>query len=160
ILGVTKIPPSFLLTDMIFATLGMNELVLLRALGHNPLTNIGVTYTGSMDDDALNAGAFRASATEEGERIVRTMYDPTGNVVIPTFTMHTIGDGLVIVENERAYQEIRQAAGTDNNLFQTYVNAGGHCEFSNSEFAAGFHSLLGWVITHRRPNNVEVRGLC
>jgi len=47
--------PSFLPIDMIFATLGMEELVEVRLLGNNPLKNIGVFYTGSLDDDTLNA---------------------------------------------------------------------------------------------------------
>src|SRR5262245_5565180 len=66
ILGVTKIPESFLVTDMGYATFGMQELVQVRAGGHNPLTNLGVFYTGSMDDDELNAGVFRAGSDPEG----------------------------------------------------------------------------------------------
>ena len=62
ILGVTKIPENFLLTDMGFATFRLAELTQVRTRGLSPVTNLGVTYSGSDDDDALNAGVFRAGS--------------------------------------------------------------------------------------------------
>ena len=81
---------------------------------------------------------------------------------MPTFTMHTTGDGLVIVENERAYRETLEAAGTDGNLFQTVSSPvnDGHCAFSLAEFEGGFHSLLEWVQSGNPPTQQRVADLC
>jgi len=160
ILGVTKIPESFLLTDMSFATFALQELVLVRTQGLSPVTNLGVNYTGSDDDEALNAGVFRAGSHPDAVAWLSAAYDPTGQVPMPTLTMHTIGDGLVIVENENAYRETLQEAGTRSLLFQTYVNANGHCQFTNSEFLTAFQALLDWVQTNNRPKKKEVIARC
>jgi hypothetical protein len=162
ILGVTKIPASFLITDLSYATFAMRELVQVRAGGHNPVTNLGVFYTGSTDDDALNAGVYRAGSDPDGLAYIISAYDPTGAVPMPTLTMHTTGDGLVIVENERAYRETLEAAGTDGNLFQTISSpvSDGHCAFSLAEFEGGFHSLLEWVQSGNPPTQQRVADLC
>ncbi len=160
ILAVTHIPESFLLTDMSYATFGMAELVQVRADGHNPLTNLGVFYTGSPDDEALNAGVFRAESDAEGRAYIITAYDPTGDVQMPTVTIHTIGDGLVIVENENAYRQTLEEAGTDDNLFQTYTNANGHCQFSLAEFEGVFQALRIWVEKRTVPTRQTVADLC
>ncbi len=97
ILGVTKIPESFLLTDMSFATFALQELVLVRTHGLSPVTNLEVAYSGSDDDEALNGGVFRAGSNPDAVAFLSAAYDPTGNVAMPTLTMHIIGDGLVIV---------------------------------------------------------------
>lgn len=104
ILGVVKIPESFLRTDMLSSTFALAELVQVRTHGLSPVTNLDVEYTGSEDDDALNAGVFRAGANEEALEFLARAYTPNGHVPMPTLTMHTIGDGLVIVENENAYK--------------------------------------------------------
>jgi len=63
ILGVAKIPESFLIIDMEFVTFGLQEVTLVRTNGLSPVTNVGVKYRGSDDDDALNDGVFRAGFT-------------------------------------------------------------------------------------------------
>ena len=160
ILNVTKIPEGFLLTDMSFATFALQELVQVRTDGRSPVTNLEVAYSGSTDDDALNAGVFRSGSSRKARRWLSAAYDPTGDVFMSTLTMHTIGDGLVIVENENAYRETLEAAGNLNNLFQTYTNAGGHCEFSFSEFMASFRGLVSWVETSTPPTQDQIADLC
>src|SRR5262249_49233789 len=160
ILNVTHIPESFLLTDMSFATFALQELVQLRTQGRSPVTNLDVTYSGSTDDEALNAGVFRAGSDPDAVAWLVGAYDPTGAVPMPTFTLHTIGDGLVIVENERAYRETLRSAGNDANLFQMYTSADGHCQLSTSEVMASFTGLRDWVDTGVRPTQDEIVGLC
>jgi hypothetical protein len=160
ILGVTKIPESFLLTDMSFATFALQELVLVRTQGLSPVTNLGVQYQGSSDDAALNAGVFRAGANDAAAEFLESAYDPNGRIPMPTLTTHTIGDGLVIVENENAYRETVEDAHRRRRLQQNYVNANGHCQFTNSEVLASFQALVGWVETHKRPTREEVADLC
>lgn len=160
ILNVAHIPEDFLLTDMFFATFALQELVLVRTHGLNPVTNLGVHYRGSTDDDALNATVFRAGPNDAAEDFLDSAYDPTGRIDIPTLTTHTIGDGLVIVENENAYRDAVEDHGRLRNLQQNYTNAGGHCEFTNSEVFASFQALLSWVETHKKPTREDVANLC
>jgi len=160
ILNVSKIPESFLPVDMFFATFALQELVQVRTGSLNPVTNLGVQYSGSTDDAALNAGVFRAGPNDTAEDFLDSAYDPNGHVHIPTVTMHTIGDGLVIVENENAYQDTLEDVGKARHLQQNYTNAGGHCEFSDSEVLASFQALLNWVAKNEKPTREEVASLC
>jgi len=48
---------------MEFVTFGLQEVTLVRTNGLSPVTNVGVKYRGSDDDDALNDGVFRAGFT-------------------------------------------------------------------------------------------------
>ncbi|HXN25386.1 MAG TPA: hypothetical protein VOA41_21855 [Candidatus Dormibacteraeota bacterium] len=160
ILNVTKTPESFLLTDMGFATFGLQELTLVRSHGLSPVTNLGAEYEGSVDDDALNRGVFRAGADRDADAFLASAYDPNGRFRMPVVTLHTIGDGLVIVENENAYRQTAKDAHNLRRLQQNYVNANGHCEFTNSEVLGAFQALLSWVETHRRPTREDVLNLC
>ncbi len=160
ILSVTKIPASFVQIDMFFATFALQELVQVRTHGLNPVTNLGVQYSGSTDDAALNAGVFRAGPNDRAEDFLDSAYDPNGQVHIPTVTMHTIGDGLVIVENENAYQDTLEDVGNAPQLQQNYTNAGGHCKFTNSEVLASFQALLNWVEKNKKPTREDVATLC
>src|SRR5260370_34611539 len=105
ILGVEKIPESFLIVDMEFVTFGLQEVTLVRTGGLSPVTNLGVRYRGSDDDAALNAGVFRAGFNAGAIAWLNGAYNPTGDVEIPTITMHTSGDGLGIGEKEHKYRE-------------------------------------------------------
>jgi hypothetical protein len=145
---------------MAFTTLALRELVQVRTHGLNPLTNLGVQYRGSTDDAALNAGVFRAGPNDTAEGFLDSAYDPNGHVHIPTLTMHTIGDGLVIVENENAYQDTLEDVGRGRHLQQNYTNASGHCQFTNSEVLASFTALLNWVETNQKPTREDVANLC
>jgi hypothetical protein len=160
ILGAVKIPESFLIIDMSFATFGLQEVTLVRTHGLSPVTNLGVKYRGSEDDAALNAGVFRAGFNAGAIAWLNSAYNPTGDVEIPTVTMHTIGDGLVIVENEHEYREEFAEERDGRKLFQLFTNAGGHCEFSNSEIAAAFEALVNWVEKKQRPTKEGVIAAC
>ena len=160
LLGVTTLPESALLSELVGLPFFMQELVLVRTHGLSPVTNLGVEYTGSSDDAALNQGVFRAGANEAAEEFLESAYDPNGHIRIPVLTAHTIGDPTVFVEQENAYQETVEDAHRLRNLQQNYVNASGHCQFTFSEELASFQALLGWVETHKRPKREELAALC
>jgi hypothetical protein len=132
----------------------------VRTNGLNPVTNLGVKYSGSNNDAALNAGVYRAGFNREAIEWLNRAYNPTGDVEIPTVTIHTIGDGLVIVENEHEYREEFSEEHDRRKLFQIYTNAGGHCEFSNSEIAAAFAALVNWVERKQQPTTEGVMAAC
>ena len=160
ILGVTTLPESALLSELVGLPFTLQELVLVRTHGLSPVTNLGVEYTGSNDDAALNQGVFRAGANEAAEEFLESAYDPNGHIRIPTLTTHTIGDPVIFVEQEDAYRETVEDAHRLRNLQQNYVNASEHCQFTLSEELASFQALLGWVETHKRPTREEVAALC
>src|SRR2546427_13203267 len=91
ILGVAKIPESFVVTDMFFSTFALAELVQVRTHGLSPVTTLDVEYTGSEDDDALNAGVFRAGSNEEALDFLTRAYTPNGRAPMASLTIHTIG---------------------------------------------------------------------
>jgi len=158
--GVLKIPESGLLSDLAGVPFAMQELVLVRTHGLNPFTNLGVHYSGSSDDAALNRDVYRAGANDAAADFLERAYDPGGRIDIPIVTTHTIGDPVVFVEEENAFRHTVKDAHRQQNLQQNYVDAGGHCEFTFSEELASFQALLGWVETHTRPTREDVAGLC
>ena len=160
LVGVLKIPESGLLNDLAGVPFSMQELVLVRTHGLNPFTNLGVHYSGSSDDAALNQGVYRAGENDAAEDFLERAYDPDGHIDIPVVTTHTIGDPVVFVEQENAYRHTVEDEHRLRDLQQNYVDASGHCQFTFSEELASFQALLGWVETHTRPTREEVAGLC
>ncbi len=73
-------------------------------------------------------------------------------------SLHTDGDGLVIVENESEYQSVVPAS----NLTVAIVNEAGntHCGFTAAELTAGWESLRGWVASGIQPSAAGIQGLC
>jgi hypothetical protein len=124
-----------------------------RAAG-NPSWNTGVDYAHQLAisaDRAEVAALYQAAgldlaadlrALNSGPRIAA---DPTaaaylkrnisfdGNISMPVLTMHTTGDGLVVVQNEAAYADAVKAAGKQDLLRQVFVHRAGHCAFSYAE---------------------------
>jgi pimeloyl-ACP methyl ester carboxylesterase len=90
-------------------------------------------------------------ALNDGPRIVA---DPTavaylkrnisfdGNISVPVLTMHTTGDGLVVVQNETAYADAVKAAGKQDLLRQVFVHRAGHCAFSYAETIAVIQQMI------------------
>jgi len=75
-----------------------------------------------------------------------------GEINIPILTMHTLGDGLVINENETAYRTIVDIRGNGGLLKQTFVSRAGHCAFTPAETIAAVGTLLTRVETGRWPS--------
>src|SRR5437016_12937016 len=56
--------------------------------------------------------------------------------------MHTTGDGLVAVEEERAYGHAIRLAHDRGWLRQVFVYRAGHCKFTPAETIAAFDTLV------------------
>jgi pimeloyl-ACP methyl ester carboxylesterase len=143
-----------------------------RARG-NPSFNTGVDYETQLkhsrdyaEVQALyaDAGLSLASdlATLKGAQ--RIAADPAaltylsnniiynGQVPIPVLTMHTTGDGLVPVEDERAYKTVVSEAHDSAMLKETFVHRAGHCEFSPAETITALQTLDLRVTTGKWEN--------
>jgi hypothetical protein len=68
-----------------------------------------------------------------------------GRISIPVLTMHTIGDGLVVPENERAYASVVRRAGNSALLRQVFVSRAGLCAFAPAETITAAQILLARI---------------
>jgi len=96
------------------------------------------------DLDALNA-TQRIEANPQALHYLEQNIIFDGIIHVPVLSMHTTGDGLVVVENEQAYKHIVDELGNDRFLRQTFIHRAGHCAFTPGEtltlFGALFHRL-------------------
>ncbi|MFD5315780.1 alpha/beta hydrolase family protein [Streptomyces sp. NPDC127098] len=160
ILAVTRIPERSLEAHLRFATFTFRDIVSNRLGGRNPFSNRGVRYSGSHDDEALNAGVERFSANPAARRDLSYDSDLTGRVSIPVLTLHAIDDPTAFVEHEAAYRATLQGAGGDDNLVQTFTTETEHSALSDSEYANSIAALDAWVRDGRKPTPRSVAASC
>jgi pimeloyl-ACP methyl ester carboxylesterase len=131
--------------------------------GGNPSWNTGVNYAQDLlksanlnevralyrkaglslsTDLATLAAAPRISANPSSTRYLEKYITYTGDLRIPVLTMHTVGDGLVVPENEQAYSAAVAKAGDSELLRQVFVSRAGHCAFTPAETITAARVLL------------------
>ncbi|HVH71629.1 MAG TPA: hypothetical protein VNB49_11015 [Candidatus Dormibacteraeota bacterium] len=76
----------------------------------------------------------------------------SGDIHIPVLTLHTTGDGLVVVENESAYSQVVREEGNGQFLRRTFVSRAGHCTFTPAETIAAVQTLLARLETGKWPD--------
>jgi hypothetical protein len=136
--------------------------------GGNPSWNTGVNYAAdlaksadlaevkalyqaaglslSKDLQTLNS-AKRISANPAAVAYLAQNIAYNGEISVPTLTVHTIGDGLVVPENEQAYRSVVDRDGRGALLQQLFVSRAGHCEFSPAEIVTAMQVLLNRMST-------------
>ena len=80
----------------------------------------------------------------------------TGDLRIPTVTLHTLGDLFVPFHMEQEYARRVAAKGNSNNLVQRATRDYGHCAFTGPELVATFSALVGWVEGGVKPAGDDV----
>jgi pimeloyl-ACP methyl ester carboxylesterase len=65
-----------------------------------------------------------------------------GQIDIPVLTLHTKGDGLVVVEDESAYKNVVDDEHDGQFLREIFVHRAGHCEFTPAETVVAFEVLV------------------
>jgi len=149
------------LVDFYFAFQFRQELE-QRARG-NPSWNVGVDYRSLLatSSDRVEVNALYTAAGLDLQKDLRTLNSGTrvradapavayleknisfdGDLAVPTLTLHTTDDGLVIVPNESAYKAQVTSAGDGAMLRQVYVHRAGHCAFTPAETIAAAQVLL------------------
>ncbi len=154
--------------------------------GGNPSWNNGVDYEAqlensvdydevqalytaaglSLDEDlqALNSAA-RIKAKQSAVTYLKHNIIFDGQIHIPVLTLHTKGDGLVVVEDESAYKNVIDEEQNGASLRQLFVHRAGHCEFTPAETVVAFGALIGrldtgkWPWLGSGPLNKAARGL-
>ncbi|HEX9098721.1 MAG TPA: prolyl oligopeptidase family serine peptidase, partial [Candidatus Dormibacteraeota bacterium] len=131
--------------------------------GGNPSWNTGVDYAHQLaissnsaevkalysaagldlaaDLAALNSGP-RITADPSAAAYLDRFISFDGNLTVPVLTMHTIGDGLVVPQEETAYSDAVRAAGKQVLLRQLFVHRAGHCAFSVAETIMAIEAMI------------------
>lgn len=141
--------------------------------GGNPSFNSGVNYTQQLNRSGhyaevqalyVAAGLSLTADLATLKKTARIAADPgaltylgtniiyNGQLTVPVLTLHTTGDGLVPVEDERAYKKVVHAANDSAMLRETFVHRAGHCEFTPAEMITALQTLDLRVTTGKWRN--------
>jgi pimeloyl-ACP methyl ester carboxylesterase len=104
------------------------------------------------DLDTLNRAA-RIQASPKAVNYLEQNIIFDGQIDIPVLSMHTKGDGLVVVQNETAYKDVVDRVDDNSRLLrQTFVDRAGHCAFTPAETIAAVETLLQRLETGKWPS--------
>jgi alpha-beta hydrolase superfamily lysophospholipase len=160
ILNVIHIPERSLLGHLNWATWHFQDVVLKRSAGSSPWGNIGVKYSGSPDDAAMNAGVLRYAADPRAVAKFGADSDPNGRVGVPMLTVHGIHDPIAFVELESQFRAAVAAAGQGKRLVQTFSDDADHSYLSDPVYPALMAELLAWVGQGHKPSPASVAQRC
>jgi pimeloyl-ACP methyl ester carboxylesterase len=138
-----------LASGMVFGTYVQRDME--RRIGASVLDNHNFIYAGGPDDNALNDGVKRYTASEAALGYLRTWYTLSGVLLKPTLAVHTTYDPIIPAETVSLYADQVQRQGSSKNFVQQYVKADGHCHISGAETAAALSELIRWKRTGERP---------
>ena len=155
--SVTLLPENFIVTDMVFVTQGLSNLIFAadKLDGGQGVGNVGVTY----NDATIDANIARVAYDNQARKQLEKNFTPKGDIGDSKIvSIHTDGDGLVIVENEEDYADKVPAA----NLTTAIVDEAGntHCGFSGPEFIAGWEELRDWIAGGPQPTAQDLQDRC
>jgi hypothetical protein len=160
----TRIPESFLFTDLFFASVALGEVRNRRTAGGIPWSNDGVSYRAPAltpaELTAFNAGVPRATNDADAMEYLRRSFEPRGRTHSKVLTLQALDDGLVIPQNQEKYREAFNTVGRSDQLVQLYTPTGGHCGFSIAEHVATLMALFQWVEAGDIPGVAGVQGTC
>lgn len=157
---VIGISESSLLGHMNWATWHFQDLVFRRLGGHNPFGNAGVHYSGSSDDDALNAKVARYRAEPEALSALAADTDLLGQIPVPVLTVHGIHDAVAFVELESFFHDAMVKGASADRLVQTFTSDSDHSYQSDANYVAAMGSLVDWVDTGNKPSAASIAARC
>jgi pimeloyl-ACP methyl ester carboxylesterase len=160
ILAVTRIPERTLGSHLGWATFTFSDMVNKRLDGHNPFSNVGVAYTGSDDDVALNREVARFAADPKGVKALSYDSDLTGKLRVPTLTMHAIDDPTAFVELEQVFHDTVEKAGKSDLLVQSFTDEYEHSKLATPEYAALLRAMTDWLDGGKKPTPATLAGIC
>jgi alpha-beta hydrolase superfamily lysophospholipase len=157
---VLRIPERSLVGHMNWATFLFQDIAQRMLGGRSPFSNLGVTYAGSDDDEALNRAVARFAAEPRAVMEFARDGDATGEIPVPVLTLHAIDDPTAFVEHESEYRERVTRAGRLDRLVQTFTREAEHSYLSSAEYAALLEALVGWIDTGVKPSPHTIAALC
>jgi hypothetical protein len=157
ILMVTKIPENFLITDMVFATFALSDLVHdpRKLAGKLPSRNDNVDY----NDPTINATIARVTPNPGAANRLGKRFLPAGAVgSTKIVALHTDKDGLVVVENESEYASVVPPGNLTTAIVVEAMPT--HCGFTGGEVVASWEALRGWAYGGPQPSPATIQGIC
>jgi pimeloyl-ACP methyl ester carboxylesterase len=114
-----------------------------RSIGRDQVRALYQQAGLDLDADlrTLNQAA-RIKADPQAVRYLENNIIFDGRIHFPVLSLHTKGDGLVVVQNESAYKQVVDEVGNDRFLRQTFVSRAGHCAFTPAETIAAVQTLI------------------
>jgi len=137
--------------DFLFG-LGVGDGTLPRQPGSAP-QNSDVTYQFDTDpaqsaaETSFNSLVQRVTADRQARHRngIANVPPTTGDLRIPTVSLHTLGDLFVPFQMEIEYARRVKSKGWSHNLVQRSTRDYGHCTFTPTELVQTFNALIGWV---------------
>lgn len=172
-----------LLTALAFGTSGRYELE--QRVGGDPSDNSKADYSTRITADEASlietaggkvavlqqqlAAAPRVSADASARAAIEKLGDTSGKLAVPTVTMHTEQDPLVLVQNESVFASRVRSEQRSGRLVQFYIAppatysettkapyGAGHCNFSDGQRVGLISALDGWVRRSIYPSQAGV----
>ncbi|MBG9388594.1 hypothetical protein [Caenimonas aquaedulcis] len=160
IVDVVKIPASSIAGHLAWATFHFQDVVQLRTGGRSPFGNMGVKYSGSPDDAALNASVARYAADPQAVATFAADTDPDGRIPVPVLTVHGIDDPTAFVEMDDSFLRTMQKAGTASHLVQTFTADNTHSYLSDPVYPTLLAALSSWVQGGAKPTPEQIAEQC
>jgi hypothetical protein len=161
LVNVLKIPASSIRGHLNWATFHFQDISSQRTGGTSPFGNLGVVYTGSSDDAALNAGVQRYAADPVAYKRFSRDTDPTGKIPVPVLTTKWISDPTAFVELDAHFRGVMQRGGSADRLVQTFTSkADSHSYVSDPTYPALLSALVDWVEKGIKPTPATVAAAC
>lgn len=93
----------------------------------------------ALNDRTVGVGRF--TATPSAIAYLEQYYTPTGNLSVPTVTLHTTRDPLVPIKHEAEFADAVSRSGRSALLTQQTVTGFGHCAFTTDQMVEAFRTL-------------------
>jgi len=145
-----------LASGVVFTTFILRDLE--QKIGASVLDNHNTIYAGGADDNALNDGVRRYTASTAALDFLKSWYSPTGVLHRPTLAVHTTYDPIIPASTLEMYSDLVQRTGNGERFVQQYVKHDGHCNISGPETAAALEELIRWKRTGVKPASGAVPG--
>jgi len=162
IADVIRVPEGSIRSHLNWGTFTLADVT--RRHGGPPMGNVGVRYTGSEDDAALNADIDRAGLRFAADPAARASFaadaDHGGRFAMPVISTHGIGDATVFVEGKDTLRTRMAAAGNGERLVTTYVDSREHSYLGDAIYPPLFDALLAWAERNDRPTPQRIADRC
>jgi pimeloyl-ACP methyl ester carboxylesterase len=136
-------------SGVVFTTFILRDIE--QKTGGSVIDNHNYIYAGGPDDNALNDGVKRYTASPATIDFLRKWYTLSGVLTKPTLAVHTTYDPLIPAESVSVYADLVERMGSGGNFVQQYVKADGHCNFSGPDTVAALNELIQWKREGKKP---------
>lgn len=162
IVDVIRVPENSIQSHINWGTFTLADVT--RRHGGAPIGNVGVRYSGSSDDGALNAAIDEKRLRFAPDATARAKFlsdvDHSGRFAVPVLTTHGIADSTVFVEGSDTLRARMAASGNGARLVQTFVDSREHSYLGDAIYPPLFEALINWVEKGEKPTPQSIAERC